>query len=365
MVSVANSLSSLDINRDRLAKKTGITPARLDEIFDGAPPTSAELRKIAGYLRVPADLLVRPIETGSKFDIRYRKTPRKFTPTVAEVRVQEILNFLVHNRLVPSGERPFRVAADLRNRRSIEDAASLIRQHICQRRMFDPLPDLFDLADTSGLASCLVLSDLGIEGASTCPNGVGLVVVAARTFAPRALFTFAHELAHIVLGHTDGGGWLIDQNTIEAFDSDSEQERLCNELASALLQPAAAVARLLEIARVRYEIPSDSLSALEVLLVARYFCTSFFAAAMRLEHLEIAPPGSAHSFEQEIKNDHKSLEAYAEKIGLPDRTRIEIPLISTSLRRSIAHAVQEGQVSLGRVGDVLGYSTIEIADALS
>lgn len=366
MVSLAASLTSLRVDQKRLAKKTGLSPTRVAEIFAGSSPNARELRLIAEYLRIPADSLVKS-ETRPQSDLRFRKTARKNPPLTAEVRIQEIASFLSQNKLVSgSVGQPWRVSANLQDRPSIERAAESIRRVICtDGERLDPLPDLVERIDRAGLASSIVLHDLGIEGASTSLNGKGVIVIAARTFSPRMLFTCAHELAHVVLGHTESGKWLMDEDTIEAFDADHEEERLCNALASALLQPAEGVARFLQAARNQFQVPESALTATEALLVARYFGTSFFAAAMRLEYLEIAPVGTAVSFERAIKADHRSLENYAEQLGLPARIRVDMPAISPVLGKSIGKAIEEGEISVGRVGDILGYSVIEITDALT
>lgn len=365
MVSVAHSLQRLGVDRKRLAKKTGLEPQRVDELFGGAAPTTIELRAIAAFLHLPVDALVRPVESAVQSDYRYRKSSGK-SPLTADARVQEITALLSRRKLTPLASDQWLVSANLQNRRSIEIAAEVIRNRICDPgERLDPLPDLVDRVDRVGLAYSIMLHDLDVEGASTRLHDCGLMVVAARTHKPRMLFTLAHELAHLVLGHTKQGKWILDKNTVEAFDSKDEEERLCNSLASALLQPAEAVARFLGLVRDQFGIGPGVLTATEVFLVARYFCTSFFAAATRLEHLDIAPAGSAHSFEKAIRGDYKSLEAYAGRLGLPEPTPIKIPVLSPSLRESISSAVERGDISIGRVSDIFGYSTIEMAHALS
>jgi Zn-dependent peptidase ImmA (M78 family) len=305
-------------------------------------------------------------ETRQRAKLRFRKTPKKL-PYAAEARAQEIAVFLSQNELISLvPHAPRRVRASLQARPSVELAAEQIREAICDDdELLDPLPDLVERIDRAGLASSIVLHDLGIEGASTTINGKGVIVIAGRTFGPRMLFTCAHELAHVMLGHTDSGEWLIDLDALEGFDIDHEEERLCNALASAVLQPAAGVARFLQLVREHIEVPPGAVTATDALLVARYFGTSFLTAAMRLEYLEIAPTGSALAFQRMIKADHKSLEAYAEQLGLPPRTKVRLPLISPVRSKRITSAIEVGDISIGRVGDVFGYSTIEISDALA
>lgn len=366
MANLATSLARFNVDRKRLARRTGLPSERIDKIFDGHPPTISELRTIAQYLKLPADALVRAASPTKKFEVRYRKGTAAAQPFGTELRMQEISSYLERNRLVPVGGSDWRVEADLSDRRSIETAAKRVRALICDPwKQLDPLPDFVNRIDEAGLASSLVLSDLDMEGASTTAEGRGLIVVASRTFEPRMLFTCAHELAHIVLGHTKREEWLVDEEGLEDFRGKSEEERLCNALASAILQPAEGVSRFLDKARKILNVPHDSLTAVEILLVARYFCTSFAVAAMRLEQLEIAPGGTAASFEQSITEDYQSFETYASELGLPPRTRIEFPIVSEVLRQQLRGALDAGTISLGRLAEVLGYSSAEISDAVS
>ena len=365
MVSLARSLASLGADRKRIGRRTGITQSRVDEIFAGADITAVELRLISEALKLAPDALLHADVSSRRSDVRFRKTPRKRAPFAAEIRIEQLAKFLSRNNLLIPAKH-WRVDATLSSRRSIEDASWHIRSLVCgPGEMLSPLTDLSERMDHAGIASTIVMNDLGVEGACTSVDGSALVVVAGRTFAPRMLFTCAHELAHIVLGHVTGGQWLIDESTIEAFDADNDQERISNTLASAVLLPADGVAKFLTHARKLFGIGDDDLSATEILLLSRYFGTSFYVAAMRLEHLGIAPVGSAASFEEAIRSDHVSAEAYAKELGLPPRTPIEVPTISLSLKRNISNAVESGRVSLGRVGDILGYSLIEVSNAIS
>lgn len=365
MVSLASSLASLGADRNRLARRTRLSLDRIDQILAGAEITGAELRLISEAMRLSPDALLKADQSASRADVRFRKVPRKSPPFAAEARIEHLSKFLSRSDLLPEGKH-WLVESSLQSRPSIEDAALEVRTLICRPdEMLSPITDLSERIDRAGLASTIVMHDLGVEGAATKLDGAGLIVVSARTFAPRMLFTCAHELAHIVLGHTRGDGWLIDESTIEAFDTENEQERLCNTFASALLQPAQGVTRFLEIVRQRFDVGNDEISATEILLLSRYFGTSFYAAAMRLEHLDIAPVGTAASFDQAIRDDHISAERYAETLNLPPRTPIKISVVSPRLKLNISGAVQKGQVSIGRVGDVLGYSQIEISHALA
>jgi transcriptional regulator with XRE-family HTH domain len=187
MGSVADSLAHLGVDSKRLVRRTGLSAERVKEILGGAEPTVYELRTIASYLRLPADALMRVRETTGRADLRYRAEPLKQPPLTAEARIQELGKLLQRLDLLPPRKLDLRVFASLENLRSVEDAALLIRQAFCtNEEMLDPLPDLATRIDQCGLAYSVVLADLGVEGANGLLDGRGLIVIAARTFKPRA-----------------------------------------------------------------------------------------------------------------------------------------------------------------------------------
>lgn len=366
MANLSDSFNRLAVDLARLSRKTGIAEARTLEIAAGAQPSSTELRLIAAYLRMPADALLRLDQLTGGSDVRFRAARRHKNPYTAEARVREIEMFVRRRKLLPAPSHALHLTATLEDRTSIEAAALQIRRLLCSDDdLLEPMCDLPARLDASGLASSIVLSDLNVEGATTVTEGRGLIVIAARRFAPRMLFTCAHELAHLVLGHVTANRWIIDEDTIETFNNDREDEQLCDVLASAVLLPAEGVARFLKIIRSELSSRNDAISDTEILFLARYYGTSFIAAAIRLEVLGLLPKGGGFALEAEIKKQYASVEAYSEAQGLPERTPISMPTISPRLRDKIRVALSDGEISIGRTAETLGLSQSEIADALA
>lgn len=366
MASVASNLARLGIDRERLARRTGLERDRVEAIFAGDKPSSRELILIARYLRLPVDALTRLDHTTSRPELRYRSSHGSTSPPTAEARIIEVGKLLQGKGLVPEFSETLRFDASLDRLPSIELAAIAIRQIICDETNFEePLLDLVDRIDRAGLASTIVLRDIEVEGAATRLSGRGFIVVADRTFVPRMLFSCAHELAHLALGHVGQGEWLLDGDTIEAFRPNDREERLCDTLASALLMPADSVARFLRVLRAQSSGRPDALTDAEILWLARYFGTSFLVAAMRLEQLRLLPRGAAFALQASIQKRYESPETYAAELDLPPREPIKFPTISPELRNGINEALDRGDISLGRLADVFGYSTSEMADALA
>lgn len=366
MANLGDSLVRLAVDPARLSRKTGIAEVRVHALIAGAEPSATELRQVASYLKLPADALFRINQITNGSDVRFRSGSVHRNPSAAEARVRELGRFLKKRNLFPRAGQALRVTATLDNRATIEDAAFQVRQILCDNQsLSDPICDLPDRLDIAGIASCVSLGDLTVEGASTIVDGRGLIVVASRTFLPRMLFTCAHELAHLVLGHLVNDRWLIDEDTVETFNSDRGDEHLCDVLASAILLPAQGVARFLKFLRTEYGGRQDVISDIEIMLLSRFFGTSFIATAMRLELLDLLPSGSGFALEEAIKRQHSSVEAYAQSLGLPERAAISMPMISAVLRSSIRAALENGNISIGRTAETFGFSHVEIADALA
>jgi Zn-dependent peptidase ImmA (M78 family) len=367
MANIADGLRQLDVDPERLSKRTGISKERVDAILRGVTPTASELRLIAKYVRLPANALVKLNLDTPQGKIRFRATMggRKEL-RITEARIGEIEQFLTRYGLL--GDRTLSPRLDARyvDRDSIEDAAISIRALICSdRELLDPICDLPERLDRAGIARVLILKELNVEGAATIHDGRNLIIVAGRTFAPRMLFTCAHELAHIVLGHIQPGDWLLDDEAIESFTDQREDERICNALASAILLPAQGLGLFLKEARATLKLAGDGVSSTEILYLARYFGTSFLTAAMRLEYLSILPPGGGFSIEESIRRDYKSVENFAQTLGLPPRTPIKMSKISETIRNNLAAALSDGVVSIGRAAETFGLSTFELAHALA
>lgn len=370
MANLASSLLRLNVDAKTLSRKTGLPMDRVNDLMSGAEPTVAEILAIASYLRLPPDTLMNFQGTSATTGVKYRKSPKKAPPILANVRALEVANYLSRSGLARKHAiQTLRVHASLMDRRAVEDAASSVRNFLLGKvDDFNPLPNLIDLIDGAGAAGVIVLQNLGVEAAVNLTAGSGLILLSSRTYAPRMLFTCAHEFSHIVLGHTDDGEWVLDQSLgddIDAIGGAREEEALCNALASAVLLPEKGVVRLLQAARRNYGTPTDSVTSTEIIVLARFFCTSFQVAGARLEYLDILPRGTSATLEEAIRKDHKSVELYAEKLGLPPRSPISIPIISTKLRNELRDAVFDGRISLSRLSEVLGYSIAETKNALA
>lgn len=113
------------------------------------------------------------------------------------------------------------------------------------------------------------ISDGTLAGAAITDRSFPLVYVRASQPRPRALFTLAHELAHVLAG--DGDTFTIDENLTARTD----RERFANAFAATYLMPADEVRRLTE----------DGLNATNVARMLVKFGVSFESLVYRLHNL--------------------------------------------------------------------------------
>lgn len=113
------------------------------------------------------------------------------------------------------------------------------------RRLVDPsaFRELPETLASLGVALVVLrpLRGSKIDGAAMrLPSGAFVVGLSLRGLRfDTAVFTLAHELAHIVLGHVDGAGGLVDENMQSGSDDDIEAE--ADRQAAAWLLPTEPV----------------------------------------------------------------------------------------------------------------------------
>ncbi len=109
----------------------------------------------------------------------------------------------------------------------------------------------------------------GTLGAAITDRSFPLVFVRASQPRPRALFTLAHELAHVLAG--DGDTFTVD----ESLTAHTDRERFANAFAATYLMPADEVRRLTE----------DGITAPNVARMLVRFGVSFESLVYRLHNL--------------------------------------------------------------------------------
>jgi transcriptional regulator with XRE-family HTH domain len=116
-----------------------------------------------------------------------------------------------------------------------------------------------------------------LSGAAITDRGFPLIFVNSQHPTPRALFTLAHELAHLLIGHN--GSITVDDN----FVGDTPAERQANAFAAAFLMPENKIDEYIK----NYDLGPESLARM-----VYYFDVSFESLVFRLHNLQKIDAGS-------------------------------------------------------------------------
>ena len=231
--------------------------------------------------------------------------------------------------------------------------------------MSDFVSPLLNLPEiiSSELKFILFVIDLGkdIDGASAIINQVPFIFISPR-FAPRMLFTLAHELCHILAHHNETNDFATIDEQINAITRNRDKdESFANAFASELLLPEEGVGITLKKIREHLSI-TGSLGDIEILYLSRIYGVSFEVAAKRCEDMDLLPRGGAASIYEALKANHGSPEKRAEELNISERPEIPFPKISPALIQTAMTKVRNGEMSLGRASEIL---SIPITDILT
>ena len=201
------------------------------------------------------------------------------------------------------------------------------------------------------------------EGATAVVEREYFVFLGRRSFAPRMLFTLAHELGHLVaLRPVPEDRVVLDvASDIERLrPATRRQERFADSFATCLLLPRRGVGIALKQIRALTKAEGDALGDVELLYLARIFSVSFEVAARRCEDLGLLPPGGAFSLYAAIRRQFGSPERRADSLGLPPRGEIEFPILPPRLLDEAIKRINEGSISIGRASMALNLSIPDI-----
>lgn len=366
MSTLQHLLTDRDRSKDKkLTHATGIPAERINALAAGAEAALSELLKIAGFLRLDLrDLLPRSAKQSSA-DLLFRSTALASDDLTMGNLSRRIGSSV---DLLPAG-----IARNVswlghfhRDGKTYENAernANAFRHLFFGGDELGPLLALPRIAMHEMGILLFVIQSPRIDGASAFFEGLPFVFVADRGFAPRMLFTLAHEVGHLIAHHDPSRSFaVVDFDSEKRQPKKQEDEFYAHAFASCLLMPAAGVATTLKKIRSLQAMANAELGDLEILLLARIYGVSFYAAAKRCEDLQLLPRGGAASLDERLKQEFGSAEKRADQANLPPRPRIAFPKLPTPLLEAALQKIQSGEMSIGKASAVLGLS---IADLLS
>ncbi len=368
MTVLAAALRGLKVSAAEIASRSRLPLARVEAIVAGDAAAMPEVRAIASGLRVPMHLLAR---TNRASEIpRIKPLFRDTQPgsTAQDLTVDKVASFvdaalaiLPERKSPPGWLEAFRTGE--RTYAEADRLAALFRRMIYNQSDEQPANDLFlVLGNLEGMVVTR-LNYSRYEGVSLVAGNYCFIFVSPR-FPGRMLFTAGHELGHVIAHHRDNGPATLDlPSDIGTFGRRSREEAFVDAFSSCLLLPDVGVARSLRMFKEHLGTAKSRLDDRELLLLARFYGTSFDVAARRCEDLGLLPPGMGHGLAELLRKEFGSPEKRAEALDLPARAEIPFPAISAALAEALSRAINLGEVSIGWAADRLGVTIGEILAA--
>lgn len=357
-MNLAEHIASRKLSSEVISKRSGVDIARLNEIVKGSEATLSEIRSIAKAIRIPLSALI-DTEPAEPVRALFRRTlensDTEFSAEVTTVSSQ-IRDALIFAREIRANSNWLSIFRDHNPQvDAAEEIAFLFRKAFAgldNNVSFENLPQVLQELGVFILFS----RDPSIEGVSALVEGYSLVIVSARRFKPRMLFTLAHELGHLVAHHNDQNSGYVHFDHEADFDRlishpQGNEEKFADAFASALLLPRPGV--LLALREIRGQLGAKGpLGDIEISWLAHLYHVSFEVAARRCEDLDLLPKHGARALYQVILDNHKNPERRASELGIPPRPDISID-VSPALLQEAALKIRAGEMSVGRAAELL------------
>lgn len=358
-MTVDNALHRTGFSSKQIADRTSLTKERVDELLSGAEPSMRELRSLSSGLQLPmAYFSSTESEKSQQLRMRFRATAK--SNAAIDHSVRKVESFVTSAlKILPLRES----VPGLANVGFGYQKSNKIRSFLGYE---DPFDQMFDLPQRINAQDGIVLSLLSksrFEGISLLEGNYLFIFVSPR-FAPRMLFTLAHEIGHAVHGDLASGDPIFDlPSSIGNIGKRNLRERRADEFASEFLLPEVALAGFIHSLRKQLGIGrGEPLGDIEILYISIFFGLSFDAAAMRCENLGLLPEGGAYSLSSHIKKIHGSPEKRAMSLGLPERSKLYFPRLGGELLKRVEEAISFGEISTGWVCDNFDISISQLLD---
>jgi Zn-dependent peptidase ImmA (M78 family)/DNA-binding Xre family transcriptional regulator len=232
-----------------LASEVGMDPTALSKIENGRRAVkSTELARLANALKISPMALLEDDPLLAKLPIAARAAGPSIKDGGAYDRLVSLTE--LHVILADAGIRTSPNLASIPNVRGFEwmDAANALSDWAIVKLPLDANGDqrLASLADQiEAELKVDVFVDAfpadALSGAAITDTGFPLLFVNSAFTRPRSLFTLAHELGHLLAGHSDDGVSLDRELT-----GSTDAERTANAFAARFLLPESEIVSTLE-----------------------------------------------------------------------------------------------------------------------
>jgi Zn-dependent peptidase ImmA (M78 family) len=347
-----------------LSAKSSIENTLLLAIAAGnREPGYQELDGLSNALALPVSYLLSQVKDNDRLNLLFRKTGA--ADPLVEHRLRRFAEGVLALNPDRSAAIDFRgkIPPTLENYEQAELQAEFFRRFFCDNDLVNPLSSLPTiLSDQLGVVVRVTELGKSSDGASAVIDGLPFIFLAPR-FAPRMLFTLAHELGHLI-SHHGGDDYVLIDKSVTGLNrsSNGNSEHYVNAFASALLMPAQGVGITLKEFRERNNMLDKAMGDIDVVYLSRLFNVSFDVAAQRCEALTLIQRGGALSLSKAVKESFGSAEKHAEALGFPPRDEINFPLYPKYVLNRASELVASGEMSIGKISELLGVSQVALND---
>jgi Zn-dependent peptidase ImmA (M78 family) len=168
-----------------------------------------------------------------------------------------------------------------------------------------------------------------IAGGCAIVRGNAFIFV-SNPSAIEALFTCAHELAHLFIMSAKQMDDIVilDSAAGESPSTKNPHEHFADAFASALLIPVRGLGFAIREIRKILRISDGPIGDIELLYLSRIFGVSFLIVAKRCERAELLPKGGAMALYKFLVDKFGGPERRAEELELPPRPSVQISTFS-------------------------------------
>jgi Zn-dependent peptidase ImmA (M78 family) len=366
MSRIAEQIRTSGMSLDKLSADSGIPLERLRGFLEAEEPSLKELRSLASALKMKLSDFVTDNAARNRAQFLFRQTLPK-NKLAGSSFIENYSRKIGYSLELVS--KPW-FESDLIGGFKVETAtyaeaernAERFRETFLSGDLVGPLFQLPSVAIDKLRVLLFVIPEQTVDGASAIVNGYPFIFVSPR-FAPRMLFTLAHEIGHLIAHHDAKKEFAcldLLNETGKIKRSGKKSESFADAFASCLLLPPAGVGIALKKIRQLVNSTSDSIGDVELLYLSRIFGVSFQVAAVRCEDLSLLPRGGAISIYEKLVKDHGSPEKRAGEINLPPRPKIEFPAVPRHLLDAAIRKIEAGEISVGRASAALNLSISDV-----
>ncbi|PPT45869.1 hypothetical protein XarbCFBP8147_20910 [Xanthomonas arboricola] len=359
-MNLAQHIAGRNLTTGDVARKTSIPLSRVEKIVAGDEPSLAEVKKISRAIHVPIGNLLYD-EAGYRAEPPYRVLLRRTldqrdedVESSLEIVSSQIADILDITRGLKKNIEWLSIFRGLLPRvEQAEEFSSIFRRAFAQLDDQEPFLFLPQTLEELGVLVCYG-RDIKIDGVSAIIEGRAIILLGARTFKPRMLFTLAHEVGHLVARHDlrNQDFAQLDQHVGHIDGTQNkDEERFADAFAAAVLMPKKGFLISLQHIRQHYG-AHGALGDIEIMTLARFFGVSFEVAARRCETFGLLEPSGARALYQAIVAKHKNPERRADELELQPRAPIVIET-SSFLLAEACRRIQQEELSTGRAAELL------------